>query len=217
MAFFMQARLARLPDDCKRANWNPSFNHAYMKTLQERMADLMAATGWSVGKIAAVAGVTSSAVSQWVGHGDGKQSKSIGNIASALKLEKESGFSALWLAQGKGPKLVGPKMPEAPMDEPPEADELLGALRVVAKAIEPTSTYVRDALIPTFTNLVRHPQEVGTIARTIQDLIGSMPGHGAASENIPESGLIAAPLNINRKIRPVKDEQRRRISNKRSR
>jgi transcriptional regulator with XRE-family HTH domain len=70
------------------------------------MAELMTAKRWTVGEIARIAGVTSAAVSQWVGNGAGKQSKSIGNAEAALRLEKASGFSWIWLAQGKGPKLA---------------------------------------------------------------------------------------------------------------
>lgn len=75
-----------------------------MQTLQERIEELMAARSWTVGKVASVAGVSSSAVSQWLGRGGAKSSKSIGDFEVALRLEKESGFSAMWLAKGKGPK-----------------------------------------------------------------------------------------------------------------
>ena len=61
----------------------------------------MAATGWSVGRIAEITGVTSSAVSQWK---DGP-TKSI-SLEPAIKLERESGYNALWIASGKGEKLA---------------------------------------------------------------------------------------------------------------
>lgn len=64
----------------------------------------MAAKTWSVGKVASVGGVSSSAVSQWLGRGGAKSSKSIGDFEVALRLQKESGYSAMWLAKGKGPK-----------------------------------------------------------------------------------------------------------------
>lgn len=72
--------------------------------LQDRMAELMRHTGWTVADMARIAKVTSSAVSQWCGHGDGKRSKSIGKIEAAMRLSEKSGFSALWLAKGSGPK-----------------------------------------------------------------------------------------------------------------
>lgn len=77
-----------------------------MQPLQERIEDLMKTKGWSVGKVATIAEVSSSAVSQWLGRGGTKSSKSIGNYEAALRLEKESGFNAMWLAKGKGPKLA---------------------------------------------------------------------------------------------------------------
>lgn len=76
----------------------------YMTTLEERISDLMATTGWTVGRIAEIAGVSSSSVSQW----KKGETKSI-SLEPAIRLERESGYSALWIASGKGEKLA--KMP----------------------------------------------------------------------------------------------------------
>lgn len=70
-------------------------------TLQDRIAELMQTTGWSVGRIADICGVSSSAVTQWK---DGP-TKSI-TLEPAIKLERETGYSALWIASGKGEKLA---------------------------------------------------------------------------------------------------------------
>lgn len=70
-------------------------------TLQERIAELMSVTGWKVGDIADMCGVSSSAVTQWK---DGP-TKSI-TLEPAIKLERASGYSALWIASGKGEKLA---------------------------------------------------------------------------------------------------------------
>jgi len=67
--------------------------------LQERIAEVMAETGWQVGQIAEIAGISSSAVSQWK---DGP-TQSI-KIEPASKLAQRCNFSAMWLATGKGPK-----------------------------------------------------------------------------------------------------------------
>jgi hypothetical protein len=72
-----------------------------MQTLQERMAVFMRETGLTVGEVARIAGVSSSAVSQWIGVKN-KQSNTIGNVEAALRLERKTGFSALWLASGTG-------------------------------------------------------------------------------------------------------------------
>ena len=76
-------------------------NYTYMSTLQERMQELVSETGWTVGEISAKAGVSHSAVSQWLS-GDTQSLK----IEPAVLLERFTGFSALWLAKGKGQKRV---------------------------------------------------------------------------------------------------------------
>ena len=58
-------------------------------------------TGWKVAQIAEICGVSSSAVTQWK---DGP-TKSI-SLEPAIKLERKTGYSALWIANGKGEKLA---------------------------------------------------------------------------------------------------------------
>ncbi len=70
-----------------------------MQTLQERIAELMASTGLTVGGMAEIAGVTSSAATQWK---DGP-TKSL-KTGPATKLASATGFSAMWIATGEGPK-----------------------------------------------------------------------------------------------------------------
>lgn len=72
-----------------------------MTTLQERIAKVMAETGMTVGRIAEITGVTSSAVTQWK---DGP-TKSL-KTAPATKLAAATGFSALWIATGSGPEKI---------------------------------------------------------------------------------------------------------------
>lgn len=74
---------------------------SYMQTLQERIAELMAATGLTVGELADTAGVTSSAATQWK-DGPTKTLKA----APAARLSARTGFSALWLSSGEGPKMA---------------------------------------------------------------------------------------------------------------
>jgi phage repressor protein C with HTH and peptisase S24 domain len=82
-----------------------------MSTLQERMQELVRATGWTVGEISGKAGVSHSAVSQWLS-GETQSLK----IEPAVLLERYTGFSALWLAKGKGQK----KVDALPLPEGPE-------------------------------------------------------------------------------------------------
>lgn len=70
-----------------------------MSTLQERIAEIMQSTGMTVGELSDVAGVSSSAVTQWK-DGPTKTLKA----APAAKLSSMTGYSALWIAEGIGPK-----------------------------------------------------------------------------------------------------------------
>ena len=85
--------LEHLQNECKLSN---------MSTLQERIAKVMAETGMTVGRIAEVTGVSSSAVTQWK-DGPTKTLKT----APATKLSAATGFSALWVATGVGPEKTG--------------------------------------------------------------------------------------------------------------
>ena len=70
-----------------------------MSTLQDRIAELMQATELSVGQLSEIAGVSSSAVSQWK---DGP-TKAI-KTGPATRLADRTGFRARWIADGDGPK-----------------------------------------------------------------------------------------------------------------
>ena len=72
-----------------------------MSTLQDRIAEIMQSANLQVGDIATIAGVSSSAVTQWK---DGP-TKSI-KTAPATKLSEKTGYSAMWIATGEGPKQV---------------------------------------------------------------------------------------------------------------
>lgn len=72
-----------------------------MSTLQDRITEVMVKTGLTVGEIAAIAQVSSSAVTQWK---DGP-TQTI-KTAPATRLAERTGFSALWLATGQGEMLT---------------------------------------------------------------------------------------------------------------
>lgn len=78
-----------------------------MSTLKQRIEDLMQETGMDERAVAAAAGVSRSAVTQWLGKGgdNSKEIKSLG-VRPACKLEEATGFKALWLATGDGAKKV---------------------------------------------------------------------------------------------------------------
>lgn len=76
-----------------------------MSTLQERLEEVMAAKGWKHADLVRVSRQSSSVVSQWLGKGS-KAIKTIGKLEAALYIERESGYSALWLAKEMGPKFA---------------------------------------------------------------------------------------------------------------
>lgn len=76
-----------------------------MPTLIERLTELMDAMGWGQPDLMRESKQSSSVVSQWMGKGS-KQIKTIGKMEAAIYLERASGFSALWIAKGMGPKRV---------------------------------------------------------------------------------------------------------------
>lgn len=76
-----------------------------MLTLTERLTEMMTAMNWQQPDIIRESRQSSSVVSQWMGKGS-KVIKTIGKMEAAIYLERATGFSALWLAKGIGPKLV---------------------------------------------------------------------------------------------------------------
>ncbi len=77
-----------------------------MSTLIERLREVMASKEWTTPQqLADVAGVTRSAAAQWLGQGS-KIIHTIGSQRAAENLERETGYCALWIAKGDGPKFV---------------------------------------------------------------------------------------------------------------
>ena len=134
---------------------------------------------------------------------DGTRSKrSLGNDA-ARAIEERYDLGRGWFDAADAED--GAEVPEPSPDE-----KLLTALEVVAEAIRPTSTIVRDALVPTFSNLVRSPEEVGTISQTIQNLLRSGPGQTSGADNARGAPSIKGKANISEQL--GKNGQRIRVS-----
>lgn len=72
-----------------------------MTTLSKRILEIVDA-GYKKADIARAAGKSSAAVAQWIS-GDTKEIKA----DSAAGIQAATGFSAVWIATGKGPKMVG--------------------------------------------------------------------------------------------------------------
>jgi hypothetical protein len=133
-----------------------------MQNLQERMAEVVKERpDLAVGAIAKLCKVSSSAVSQWIGtHGrTQKASKEIGSVRAAVMLERETGYSALWLAYGEGPKHYRPPSQGVSIEEAVETlavalnglsyeqatDKAAICLATLAKA--PDSAKARQAVV----------------------------------------------------------------------
>lgn len=82
-------------------------------TLQERLAEVMTAMKWGHADLVRVSKQSSSAVSQWLGKGS-KTIHSIGKLEAAIYIEQASGFAALWVAKGIGPKMASHPPPAPP-------------------------------------------------------------------------------------------------------
>lgn len=74
-----------------------------MSDLKTRLAEVMRAARWEYPDLVRESGESHSVVSQWLGRGS-KEIKTIGKMEAAVRLERATGFSALWIAKGIGPK-----------------------------------------------------------------------------------------------------------------
>ncbi len=74
-----------------------------MSALKERIEEIQAVMSWNDTQTAKAAGVSRSAVAQWAGKGS-KIIHTISDVEVVLNLERLTGFSALWIAKGIGPK-----------------------------------------------------------------------------------------------------------------
>lgn len=101
-------------------------------SLKDRLLEVMAATGWTERDLIRVSGQSRSAVGQWLGKSK-KEIKTIGRLEAVQAIERESGFSALWVAKGVEPKMAaqidrGLVMLAVPPDASPERAEILRQL-----------------------------------------------------------------------------------------
>jgi hypothetical protein len=81
-----------------------------MSELKDRLIEVMDHMKWGPSDLRRVSGQSSSVISQWLGKGS-KVIKTIGKIEAAHAIERASGYSAVWLANGNGPKFANPPYP----------------------------------------------------------------------------------------------------------
>jgi transcriptional regulator with XRE-family HTH domain len=101
---FMVTKFSALTAKSKPTN-PVSWLNFVMPTLQERLAEIMEAKKWAYPDLVRVSGESRSVVSQWLGRSS-KTIKSIGKVQAAERIEAESGYAALWIAKGLGPKML---------------------------------------------------------------------------------------------------------------
>ncbi len=134
---------------------------AYMSTLQDRMAELISETKLSVGEIALIAGVSSSAASQWK---DGP-TKSI-KIVPATRISEATGFSAMWLSTGVGPK----KRPVKTLaSENDDLTNLSHALNLISNLINSSELKGSMILSGAFASFSQEPSN-----KTVRDMLEQM-------------------------------------------
>lgn len=96
---------------CKPASLISWLNATMPTTLQERMAEVMKEMSWDHADVMRVTKQSSSLVSQWIGINTSKTIKSIGKFEAAERMQAQSGYRALWIARGIGPKRVADAAP----------------------------------------------------------------------------------------------------------
>lgn len=151
-----------------------------MPTLKERLTIVMEALKWDHAKLVQVSGMSSSVVSQWLGHGS-KDIHSIGNLEAALRLQEASGFSALWLAKGIGPKQTGPQPSRSAhttlmaQEQPaaPYYNALSAAISAIAAALARETMTTREAAGSLLRSLAERPDEAPAIGRQLAALLDS--------------------------------------------
>lgn len=139
------------------------------QTLESRLREVMEAKGWTRADLVRVSKQSSSVVSQWLGHGT-KQILTIGKMEAAERLEAESGFAALWIAKG-----IGPKRTEVRQIEPtpllPTPAQTVRGLAALLNGIQDEAT--RQAVASGLDLLVKAPDSARVIAQLIDTLSGA--------------------------------------------
>lgn len=75
--------------------------------LTARVQHVLTTMQWTEDDLVRITHVTKSAVLQWLGKTN-KPIRRIGNVRAAVEIERASGYSALWVAEGIGPRMAPP-------------------------------------------------------------------------------------------------------------
>lgn len=187
----MTHTLARLPLEGKPANGGSWLNAGM--TLQERLEEVMQAKGWDRADLVRVSGQSSSVVSQWLGKGS-KIIHTIGRLEAAEALARESGYAALWIAKGIGPKLTatdqaGSAAPAKPLRSSPSG------LQAVSDAVAALPAPDRGIAMAALAAWVQQGCPAESVPR-LEALLGGVPAFGAAARTQDEQRRVNAPGRI---------------------
>ena len=135
--------------------------------LQERLHEVMQAKGWDRADVVRVSGQSSSVVSQWLGKGS-KIIHTIGRLEAAEALARESGYAALWIAKGIGPKMASQATAMAPTVA---ADKAPSGLQAVADALAALAAPDRGIAMAALVAWVQQGCPAGSVPR-LEALLG---------------------------------------------
>lgn len=153
-----------------------------MNTLKDRIEEIFRDFDLEVGSLAKIAGVSSSAVSQWIGKGKGRPVQTIGKQEAAERIEKHTGLCALWVAKGKGPKYptAGNISGTASMSFSAKgtmtaAVTLEDALAEVAKTMLMADDLAKIQAKPLLAHLIENPDQADKIIPRLVALLDGEP------------------------------------------
>ena len=156
----------------KQLSW---LNNIMGIDLKDRLEAVMAKMDWKYADLQRVSGQSSSVVSQWLGRGS-KLIKTIGKMEAAEKIEQASGFAALWIAKGVGPRMA------AGADQRVGEPTLQRTLMDLVGQAEGADQYTRQMLAVALQRLVLEPESYEFVIEQITALMNA--GKSGSKPNV---------------------------------
>lgn len=152
--------------------------------LKDRIQELLDA-GHSKSGLARAAKKNPASVTHWL-NGATLEIKS----DSAAGLQALTGFNAVWIATGKGPKKSGPEYPTPPATAPSLADTLAQLGEVIAASDKLTRAQIR----PILDQLLETPEQAAELGQRLQATIAIQQGRAASPVPAAETKDFAPPV-----------------------
>ena len=168
--------MLRLKD--KPANQLSWLNKLMGLDLKDRLEAVMEQMDWKYADLLRVSGQSSSVVSQWLGRGS-KLIKTIGKMEAAEKIEQASGFAALWIAKGVGPRMA------AGADQRVGEPTLQRTLMDLVGQAEGADQYTRQMLAVALQRLVLEPESYEFVIEQITALMNA--GKSGSKPNLSQA------------------------------